>query len=50
MDKKGVKGKKAAERLQRLLNTDFDKNKFEIVIQYENLIKNRTENRQQAID
>ena len=40
--------KKAAERLQRLLNADFDGKEFEVVIAYKNSVE--SENRQQAID
>lgn len=36
MDKKEVGSKKAAERLQRLLNADFDGMKLEIEIDYKN--------------
>lgn len=49
-DKLTEKKKKAAKRLQRLLNADFDGKEFEVVIAYENSVKSGSENRQQAID
>lgn len=41
---------KAVERLQRLLNANFDRKEFEVVFTYENSVKNESENMQQVID
>lgn len=47
MGRKATADEKAAERLQRLLNIDFDVKEFEVAITYENSVKNGSENRQQ---